>query len=130
RRVLFRSRLREMARKVEEAERIRAEAETTVALARRQAAEARKKAEALEEELKRVRGRAEANHRVYLVAKGEADVWKTKYATLEAKWNELWRELEGIGWKPRQAEEGEAEATAERARKRRSRRQIGRASCR
>src|SRR5690606_17112243 len=85
---------------------------------------ARQKAEAATNELKRVRGRAEANHRVYLVAKGEAEIWKAKFSTLEAKWNELWRELEGIGWKPREAQE-EARKAPERPKRRRSRRRGG-----
>lgn len=100
------ARLQEAARRVEEAQRRQAEADRLADDARARAAEARKQAEDAKNELRRTKGRVEANHRVYLVTKGEADLWKAKFGALEEKWNELWRELEGIGWKPREPREG------------------------
>ncbi len=68
---------------------------------RRDASEYRRKAEDAAEELKRVRGKFDANAKVLLVTKGEAEIWKAKFAGLEAKWNDIARELQDIGWKPR-----------------------------
>lgn len=43
----------------------------------------------MEEELKKHRGRAETNHRIYLVTKGELEVAKDKLATIERKVREM-----------------------------------------
>lgn len=103
-------RLAQMARQVEEAE-------ARVRELEKRAQDSRKQAESAKDELKRVRGKAEANHRVYLVTKGESELWMAKFGALEQRWNELWRELEGIDWKPRtQKDLGDQEKGAERRR--------------
>ncbi|AKU91910.1 Hypothetical protein AKJ08_2297 [Vulgatibacter incomptus] len=94
-------RLVEMGRKVTEADERVQEAERRVRDAEKRAQESRRLGEEAREEARRAKGRAEANNRVYLVVKGEAELWKAKFGGLEQRWNELWRELEGIGWKPR-----------------------------
>lgn len=94
-------RLEQMGREVESHKARAQAAERRAADAERKAAESRIQADEARDEVRKARGRAEANNRVYLVTKGEADVWKARYGTLEQKWNELWRELEGIGWKGR-----------------------------
>jgi hypothetical protein len=53
---------------------------------------ARRKVEELDNEVKRVRGRAETNNRVYLVAKGELEASRDRLRTLEEKHNALARE--------------------------------------
>jgi len=115
-------RLAQMAREVEAYKEQAQEAERRRANAERQANEARKQAAEAREEVKRARGRAEANNRVYLVAKGEAELWKDRYAHLEQKWNELWRELEGIGWSGRTSRDLDAPAAGGEGRRGRGRR--------
>ncbi len=97
------ARLASMGREVEAAQARVREAEDRMREAERRAHEARRLSEQSQDEMKRARGKAEANNRVYLVTKGEAEIWKAKFGSLEQRWNELWRELEGIGWKPRTA---------------------------
>ena len=53
---------------------------------------ARRKSEELEAEVKRVRGRAETNNRVYLVARGELEAAKDRLRTMEEKHNAVARE--------------------------------------
>ncbi|MDF1565537.1 MAG: hypothetical protein P1V51_21040 [Deltaproteobacteria bacterium] len=57
--------------------------EQKAAKAESTAAELRKQVEETEHELKRARGRAETNHRVYLVTKGELEAVNDKLHTLE-----------------------------------------------
>lgn len=122
-------RLRAMAKEVAEARRLQETAEARAEEARKKEAVARKQAEDARDELRRNKGRAEANHRVYLVAKGEGELWKARFSTLEQKWNDLWRELEGIGWKPREpaaSAAAGAPAGEDRNRRRRPPRRKGR----
>jgi chromosome segregation ATPase len=69
-----------------------AEEKARIETTERQLVAARRKVEELDVEVKRVRGRAETNNRVYLVAKGELEVSKDRLRTLEEKHNSLARE--------------------------------------
>jgi len=57
---------------------------------------ARKKVEEAHEEVKKVRARAETDRRVFLVQKGELEVAKDRFRAIEAKFNALFLESEGL----------------------------------
>ncbi len=59
-------------------------------------AESREKYRELDAELKRMRGRAETDRRVFLVQKGEIDLSKDKFRALEARHNQLTRERDEL----------------------------------
>lgn len=64
--------------------------------AQRELAKTKKKLEETEHELRKARGRSETDRRVYTVQKGELELAKDRFRTLEARYNELMRDHDGV----------------------------------
>ena len=98
----------------EQLEAAKSELERQVSAAEKHAREAKKREQELREEIKKQKGRAETNNRVYLVTKGELELVKERMAQAERK---LWQA--GIPLAPPPAKErprATGPAAAERTR--------------
>jgi hypothetical protein len=72
----------------EQLEAAKSELDRQVAAAERHAREAKKREQELRDEIRKHKGRAETNNRVYLVTKGELELMKERLAQAERK---LWQ---------------------------------------
>jgi hypothetical protein len=78
----------ELAQQRKQLEAARSELERQVQQAERNSREAKRREAELRDEVRKMRGRAETNNRVYLVTKGELEVTKERLAQAERK---LWQ---------------------------------------